>query len=75
MLYANKLYIVSSLGRSGSSLLYETITESNLKKDKNNYFWKTHYNAKEIMNTAITNKKHFYIQRPSGDNFIFIKHL
>tara|TARA_R110001583_G_scaffold62704_1_gene184196 strand:+ start:5454 stop:6110 length:657 start_codon:yes stop_codon:yes gene_type:complete len=57
MLYANKLYIVSSLGRSGSSLLYETITESNLKKDKNNYFWKTHYNAKEIMNTAITNKK------------------
>ena len=53
MLYANKLYIVSSLGRSGSSLLYETITESNLKK----------------------NKKHFYIQRPSGDNFIFIKHL
>ena len=57
MSHTNTLYIVSSLGRSGSSLLDGTIRESNLKEDKNNYFWKTHYNAREIMNTAITDKK------------------
>ena len=57
MQYNNTLYVISSLGRSGSSLLDNSIRESDLKNNRNNYFWKTHYNPLEILNTHITNKK------------------
>ena len=38
MQYNNTIYIISSLGRRGSSLLDNSIRESNLKNNRNNYF-------------------------------------
>lgn len=77
MQHKDNLFIISSVGRSGSSLMFNSLRYETVYRDgvfntpimggnQRNHFWKCHYRPLEIVNTPITfnrNIKNIFLYR------------